>query len=143
MKFKPQINDLSDVILVYNPFCLKNDKGTLMVFETYEEAYVELLRRLYKAGPTAVDPVVFLCDNLGMANMDAVDFVKSWGRKYRETTQLFLFDWSEDNRETDYYAREFCWCMHQLSETQFNEAMFNNALCRIKKEIRTQLKKQS
>lgn len=125
-----QFYDLGDFLLERNPLAFKDAKSHIMYFETYREAYYELLLRLYKAGPKYVDLVLFVMDTYGMTKSDAERWVGRW-RSLGVNTQEVLINWykvegadlSEDKRLIEKIAK----CLHTLVESKFNRDMFMSA----------------
>lgn len=131
-----QIDDLATLIEEYNPFAFKNGRNTIMVFRTYEEAYYELLNRIYKAGPIMVDAVLFAVDTWGMSVADGQRFVELWKNVTGIKDQFFLFDWKHGGKERDDLLERFAKGCHLLSETRFNKDMFLSALSRFKEKMK-------
>lgn len=131
-KIKIQARDIAELVELYNPFGFKDPKGRIMVFRTYDEAYYELLERVYKAGPTMVDLVLFVVDNLGMSLQEAKKFVYLWKGYCGVKDTLFLFDWKNGGKDRDKQLEQIARGMHILSETKFNNDMFLSALNRFK-----------
>lgn len=134
-KLKIQVSDIAELVELYNPFGFKDAKGRIMVFRTYDEAYYELLERIYKAGPKMVDAVLFAVDTWGMPLADAQRFVGSWKMVCGQKEPEFFFDWETGGRDRDTSLERFARGMHLISETKFNSDMFKNALERFKAKI--------
>ena len=120
--------DLVDLIENYNPFAFKDEKQQVMLFRTYEEAYYELFKRIYAAGPIMVDAVVFCVDQWGMTLADAQRFVALWRHSTFKKDELYTFDWETGGTERDKDLEAFARGCHLISETKFNRDMFNYAL---------------
>ena len=132
-KLKLNVSDIAELVEQYNPFGFKDAKGHIMVFKTYEEAYLELIDRIFKAGPRMVDAVVFCIDNLGMKLVDAQRFVGLWKAVTGQDGAEFFFIWdSTEKADLAQPLERFARGMHLLSETKFNQDMFNAALYRAK-----------
>lgn len=134
-KIKINATDIAEVVEKYNPFGFKTAKGAICIFKTYDEAYYELIERIYKAGPKMVDAVLFCMDNVGMTLQDAQRFVGSWKMVVGQKECEFFFDWETGGRDRDTQLERFAKGMHLISETKFNKDMFNNALTRFKAKI--------
>lgn len=132
---KIQARDIAELVERYNPFGFKDAKGCIMVFKTYDEAYYELISRVYNAGPLMVDSVLFVVDNLGMNLADAKRFIATWKGYCGVTDSLFLFDWKNGGKDRDLKLEQFAKGMHLISETKFNKDMFLHALDRFKCSI--------
>lgn len=131
-KMKIQVNDIAELVERYNPFGFKDAKGRIMVFRTYDEAYFELMDRIYKAGPVMVDAVLFCVDNLGMSHIEATRFVALWAPVTGQKSSEFFFDWKAGGYYLEHPLEAFAKGMHTLSETKFNKDMFLSAFDRIK-----------
>lgn len=131
-KIKVDARDIAELIENYNPFGFKDSKQRIMVFRDYEAAYIELIDRLYQAGPMMVDAVLFLKDNLGMPIIEAQDFVRLWKFVVGQKEDDFFFDWKKGGYYLDAPLERFAKGMHLLSETRFNKDMFKSALEKIK-----------
>lgn len=134
-RIKVKVNDLSELIEQYNPFGFKDENSRIMVFRTYDEAYYELITRIYNAGPIMVDAELFMYENLGMNLSDAKRFVATWKGYVGISDYIFLFDWKNGGKERDRQLERFARGMHLISETKFNGDMFRNALERFKLTI--------
>lgn len=132
---KLNVRDMAELVEQYNPFGFKDPRGRIMVFRTYDEAYYELISRIYKAGPLMVDATLFVVDNLGMTLTDAKKFVATWRGYVGVTDPLFFIDWKRGGKERDKQIEQFARGMHLISETSFNADMFRNALERFKMTI--------
>lgn len=127
---------LGDVLKKYNPFALKKEDGTVMMFKSYVEAYQELLQRMYDASQKGYfDIPLFIVENYGMTLPFALQFLLSYFgevRIYMEQDESWqgevLIRWDRLIGR-DYY----CLCsivtgFHWITETKFNKDMFNYAL---------------
>lgn len=128
--------DIGDFLERYNPLAFKDARGNIMYFKTYEEAYCELLDRLYLAGPYMIDAVLFCVNTYGMSNVDAQRFVNSWQRHVGAEEQFFMIDWKTGGRKRDMDLETFARGLHLLAETKFNKDMFLSALDKIKKKLK-------
>ena len=133
IRYNPQ--DLCQLVEDYNPFVLKDEKGRILLFNTYEKAYYELLKRVYKAGPILFDAVLFCKKQLNMPFSDARKFVSSWTRYIKSDEGIFLIDWKDGGRERDIMLETIVRGMHMVSETRFNSDMFKSALTNFKSII--------
>lgn len=133
--FKIHANDIAELVERYNPFGFKDERSRIMVFRTYDEAYYELISRVYKAGPIMVDIDLFLVDNLGMTLAEAKKFFALWRGCSGATDPIFLFDWQNGGKDRDQKLEQICKGMHLLSETKFNRDMFLSALNRFKSTL--------
>lgn len=122
--------DIGDFLEQYNPLAFKDDKGRIMSFASYSEAYVEMLRRVWKAGPKYVDLVLFCVDNYQMPFQDAVRFVRSW-RSVGITRDELLTDWRLDpNRDNVALIKDLekvARGLHMLVECKFQKDSFLDA----------------
>lgn len=131
-KLKIEARDLAELVEKYNPFGFKDEKNDLMIFKDYDAAYYELLNRLYKAGPTYIDLILFCHDNWGMKPVDASRFVNLWHRSCGITSETLLIDWQYGGAERDSILQRLAKAAHLITETKFNNDMFLNALNRFK-----------
>lgn len=134
-KMKINVRDIAELVELYNPFGFKDAKGRIMVFRTYEDAYSELLMRIYKAGPIMVDAVLFCSEQLGMTLSESKKFVALWRGYCGVADPQFLFDWQHGGKDRDMKLEQFARGMHLLSETKLNKDMFLSALNRFKQSI--------
>lgn len=119
--------DLGDFLVARNPLAFKDEKNTIMYFQTYKEAYEEMLERLYKAGPVYVDLVLFAMDTYGMEKKDAEQFVrKFWSIGLKE--QELLLNWQSEAPSERARLREqlakVAKGLHMLVESKFQSDMF-------------------
>lgn len=128
--------DLGDFLEQYNPLAFKDARGNIMYFKSYSDAYVELLDRIYLAGPHMVDAVLFCINNYGMAIADAARFVNGWQRYVGAKEQFFMIDWQTGGKERDRQLEIFARGLHLLTETKFNKDMFLDALEKIKIKLK-------
>lgn len=128
-------SDFCDMMEKYNPFALKNEKSEIMLFDTYKEVYEYTMKRLYDKYPRGfIDLVLFVHEECGIPFADAEREVKSW-RKFFDKPELLL-DWNQpENRE--YLLRKILFSLHLLTETDFNEVMFKQALVYLETYIST------
>lgn len=132
---KIKVNDIAELVELYNPFGFKDERGRIMVFRTYDEAYYELILRVYKAGPIMVDAILFIVDNLGMSLTEAKRFFGTWSGYIGVNDPVFLFDWKNGGKGRDTQLEKIARGMHLISETKFNADMFRNALDRFKSTL--------
>lgn len=121
-------NDFAELMERYNPLAFKDEEGKIMLFKSYQEAYTELLNRLYKAGPKLIDVVVFAVDTWGMTLSDAQRFVASWRTNGFRKNELYLIDWETGGVERDQDLEQIARGCHLITETTFNKDMFKYSL---------------
>lgn len=134
-KNKIKVSGIEEAILLYNPFVFKDQSGRFMMFPTLEDSYYELLQRIYDAGPTMVDVIVFFVDTYGMPYVEAQNYVRGWLSVIGMKEAVFLFDWKNGGKQRDADLEKFARGMHLMSETKFNKDMFLGALAKFKKKM--------
>lgn len=108
----------------HNPFCFKDSRGKLCYFETYREAYLDLLERLRLAFHEGyIDSVLFLHDQYGLKDADAEFEVTRW--KNRGHQEPVLVEWNDPLYIME--LRELCQYLHSFTETSFKEDLFKLA----------------
>lgn len=130
--------DIGEFLELYNPLAFKDARGHIMYFKTYEDAYLEMLERVYKAGPKMVDAVLFCMNTYGMKLQEAQRFVNSWQRYCGFKDQFMLLDWKTGGAERDKDLESFAKGLHMLVEAHFNKAMFLSALSKFKEKIKVE-----
>lgn len=119
--------DLGEFLEARNPLAFKDSKQKIMFFETYKEAYLELLERLYKAGPKYIDLVLFVINTYGMSKPDAERWVGRW-KSLGVNSEQVLLNWydiegADLNVDRELVAK-IAKCLHTLVESKFNSDMF-------------------
>lgn len=119
--------DLEEFLVQRNPLAFKDDKGNVMYFKTYMEAYYEMIHRVYLSGPKYVDLVLLCVKTYGMEKNDAERFVKKW-RCYGVNEDFMLLNWNikddGDRRMLTDSLRKIAQGLHMLVGAKFNNDMF-------------------
>lgn len=124
---------MEELVEVYNPMVLRDEKGVIMTFADYSECYFELIKRLYGTGGHYVDFVLFVVETWGMPEVDAVRFVRTWHSLVDFTKEGFVVvDWKHGGKERDKMIEGVVKCCHTLAETKFDRDMFLSALNKFK-----------
>ena len=121
----------------YNPFCIKDSFGRVRSFKNYEDAYLDILKRMVMDSCRGyLDVQLFLTRHCGMSNAHAADFMKNFFREgaLREGVepdmhQVALIDWSDEDWLRSYLPK-FMRALHWLLETHFDPPSFNRAFDR-------------
>lgn len=118
----------------YNPFCIKDAFGRVKSFKTYEDAYLDILKRMLMDSPRGyLDVQLFLTRHCGLSNMHAADFIDNF---YKEGAlrrgvepdghQVVMIDWSDEDWLRGYLPK-FMRSLHWLLETHYDSEMFGRA----------------
>ena len=119
---------IEEYITKHNPFVFKNEKNEFEYYPTYKEAYVALFKRMHKLFPKGyVEMVLFLIAHCSYLLCDAKNDVDRW-RKLGYQGDPQVIDWSGRDRDPTIQLMIICRCMHTITETPFDEAMFSDAI---------------
>ena len=136
-------NEFFELMADRNPFLFKSDKGKVLLFDDYSDAYCELLCRMYDASPRGyLDLVLFLHNNEDFPNPYAEDFLVHFYDsgalpKSAQPLGVVMIDW--DDVDGQMYLLE---CLmvgfHWLTETSFDKEMFLSGVMKFmnKKEVK-------
>lgn len=125
--------DFGSSILKYNPFGIKNEKGELMLFETWKEMYKYTMLKMSEWCPKGIVDVVLLVSKLtGISVMEAKVEVRQW-RKQGFFDAFVILDspdgWVAEEDRTEYHRMIRLFEMfHSISGTRLDKEMFDEAL---------------
>lgn len=130
---KMKIEGMAEMLEVYNPMVLRDEKGVIMSFADYSECYFELIKRFYGVGGPYVDLVLFVVETWGLSEVDAVRFVRTWHSLVDFPKEGFVVvDWMNGGKERDKMIEGVVNCCHTLTKTKFDRNMFLSALNKFK-----------
>ena len=134
--------DFGASILKYNPFGIKNEKGELMLFETWEGMYNYTILKMSEWFQKGIVDVVLLVSKMtGISVMEAKIEVRQW-RKMGFFDAYILLDspdrWVVEEDRTEYHRMiRLFEMLHSISGTRLDKAMFNSALTAFHERRRT------
>ena len=125
--------DFGSSILKYNPFGIKDEKGELMLFETWEGMYKYTIRKMSEWFGTGIVDVVLLVSKLtGISVMEAKVEVRQWRKQGLFDAYVFLESpdrWVVEENRTEYHRMVRLFEMlHSISGTRLDKVQFNSAL---------------
>lgn len=125
--------DFGTSILKYNPFGIKDEKGELMLFETWEGMYKYIIRKMSEwFGKGIVDVVLLVSKLTGISVMEAKVEVRQWRKQGFFDAYVFLDSpdgWVVEEDRTEYHRMVRLFEMlHSISGTRLDKKMFDNAL---------------
>ena len=125
--------DFGTSILKYNPFGIKDEKGELMLFETWEGMYKYTIRKMSEwFGKGIVDVVLLVSKLTGISVMEAKVEVRQWRKQGFFDAYVFLDSpdgWVVEEDRTEYHRMVRLFEMlHSISGTRLDKMMFDNAL---------------
>lgn len=133
MKKKIKVEGIEELVDLYNPLVLRDERGKIMCFADYSECYFELLKRLYGTGGRYVDFVLFVRDTWAMSVFDSFRFVATWHSLVDFTNAGFVIvDWINGGKARDKMLEGVVRCSHMVAGTKFNQDMFLSALNKFK-----------
>lgn len=122
--------DLGEFLESCNPLAFKKKDGSICYFRSYEDAYLEFLKRLYEAGPRYVDLVLFVMNEYGMTKAEGERFVKTWW-SLGVRQDFVLTQWQVECEGDEHILRndtmQICQGLHTLAETKFQKDMYYSA----------------
>lgn len=128
---KKEFIDLGDFLEQRNPLAFKDEHKHIMYFKDYEAAYLEMMKRVFEAGPKMVDLVLLCMETYDMHKADAERFVARWHCfGISEDTVLTNWNFGDDAGEQSRLIqtlRCIAQGMHSLACTKFNNDMFLSA----------------
>lgn len=127
-------SEMKDFFSRYNPLCLEDENGVIMLFETYGKCYKELLKRLFLAYPAGyVDLSLFLVYQYPMRLVDAERAVFNM-KSYGVVEDQLIIDWYKGGRYRDLLLESFVQGVHGMLGTKFQKDMWLGALASFKQE---------
>ena len=116
-----------DLIERFNPFGFKKEDGDTQVFREYKDAYLYALKKLFLQFPRGyIDFTLYIEAQTKLPFADSVRVVRSW--KTMDVNEVELIDLRSNDRARYLDLMKVMKCLHTISETKFNEAMFKQAL---------------
>ena len=125
--------DFGTSILKYNPFGIKDEKGELLLFETWEGMYKYTILKMSEWFQKGIVDVVLLVSKLtGISIMEAKIEVRQWRKQGFFDAFVFLDSpdgWVVEEDRTEYHriVRLFE-MLHSISGTRLDKVQFNSAL---------------
>lgn len=123
-------SNFGELMVLHDPFGIKDEKGNIKFFKSYEECYTFVLQHLFAHNRRGYVDIVLLVSQLSKVKLTEckalVDCMRGlWGT---DDARMIRMPWHEDF-ETDYHDLVMLFkCLHLITESKFDESMFRSAI---------------
>lgn len=116
----------------HDPFAIKDEKGKIKFFKTYEDVYYFVLMHLFYNNRRGYVDLVLLVSQLTKLTIKESETVVAdmhglWGK---EDALIIPMPWIKEFEEQTEDLKNLFKCLHLITETKFNEYDFDSALAR-------------
>lgn len=117
-----KVDDVKMLLSWANPFMLRNELGCLMKFETTQQAYFYVLKKLYELAPVGfVDVVLMMMDLQGLTVNEACNICP-------EKQYAYIEWWNLESERTQFKLKYVLRLLLKPAELYLDESVFSEAL---------------